>query len=252
MKDPTQRFSGRVDDYVRYRPRYPDTLLPLLQQEIALTPEWLIADLGSGTGFSAEPFLRNGNRVIGIEPNPQMRAAAERALAHVPAFTSHAGLAENTRLATSSVDMVLAGQAFHWFDPIRARGEFRRILRNEGWTVLLWNRRKTDSTPFLRAYEEMLNTFGTDYQMVRHDRLGPEEIEHFFGQTVERRVMPCVQILDLEGLVGRLLSSSYTPVAGDPDREPMLAEIARIFDEYQQDDRVRFEYATEVYFGRLH
>jgi SAM-dependent methyltransferase len=245
-----ERFSGRVDDYVRYRPRYPHELVPLLQREIGLEPEWRIADIGSGTGLSAEPFLRNGNVVWGVEPNAEMRAAAERVLAEWPGFVSVAGSAENSSLPGDSVDLVVAGQAFHWFDRESARAEFRRILRPHGWVVLVWNNR-SQASPFLRAYETLLEQFGTDYQEVRHDRLRQPVIEAFFGQAVQHHVMPCTQTFDFEGVRGRLLSSSYTPPADDPRRQPMIAELHRIFDRYQQDGQVLFQYETQVYFGRL-
>ena len=246
-----ERFTDRVADYVRFRPRYPYGLIPLLQREIGLTPAWQIADVGSGTGFSAEPFLQHGNPVTGIEPNPDMRAAAEEFLSEWPAFTSVAGTAEATGLADRCVDLVVAGQAFHWFDAERARAEFIRILRPRGWTVLLWNRRLLDRTPFLCAYEGLVTTYGTDYQAVRHDRLDGSRIDRFYGRSVPRHTMPNVQKLDYEGLKGRLLSSSYVPATAHPQHGAMLQALRRLFEEHQQNGTVSFEYETEVYTGRL-
>ena len=111
-------------------------------------------------------FLQNGNRVFGIEPNPEMRSAGERLLAEYEGFTSMAGSAEQSQLPDSSVDLVAAGQAFHWFDRQRARAEFQRILKPGGWVVILWNNRLTDTTPFLRAYENLLLSCGTDYAQI--------------------------------------------------------------------------------------
>jgi SAM-dependent methyltransferase len=248
--DSTRRFSDRVGDYLRHRPRYPRALIPLLKREIGLVPRWLVADVGSGTGFSAEPFLENGNRVIGVEPNAEMRVAGERLLAHWPGFTSRDGRAEATGLDDQSIDLIVAGQAFHWFDPLPTRAEFLRILRPGGWIAVVWNRRQTDTTEFLRAYETLLLRYGTDYQDIRHDRLGPESIAQFFGKPIEKHVLPFEQILDFEGLKGRLLSSSYTPAAEDPRRQPMLRELGVIFQQYAQDDHVHLLYDTEVYVGQ--
>src|SRR5689334_15561560 len=133
MVDPTLRFSNRVDNYSKYRPTYPSAVLDLLAAECGLTSNALIADIGSGTGLLAELFLTNGNRVVGVEPNREMRAAGERLLANAPGFTSVDGTAEATTLAAGSVDFVTAGQAFHWFDRALARVEFARILKPEGW-----------------------------------------------------------------------------------------------------------------------
>ncbi|MEX2283907.1 MAG: class I SAM-dependent methyltransferase [Gemmatimonadota bacterium] len=249
--DSKLRFSDRVEEYVRYRPRYPDALLPLIRSETGLLPDWMVADIGSGTGISAEPFLANGNLVLGVEPNAEMRAAAEPALAQWRNFRSIAGSAENTTLPDQSVDLILAGQAFHWFDRSAARAEFMRIGRPGAWTVLVWNRRETESTPFLKAYEGLLDRFGTDYQRVRHDRMDETVFADFFQSAFKLCTMPNAQEFDYVGLSGRLLSSSYTPGPTDARRQPMLEELRRIFDAHQRNDVVRFEYVTEVVIGRL-
>ncbi len=251
MTDPRRRFSGRVADYVRWRPGYPPGLVPLLRERTGLQPGWVVADVGAGTGLSAEPFLAHGNRVVAVEPNAEMRAAAVAWLGPRPGFHAVAGSAEATGLAEASVDLVVAGQAFHWFEPVRARDELARILRPPRWTALFWNTRHTGGTPFLDAYESLLLRHGTDYQEVRHDRDRSGALEAFFSAGYERHVLPNEQALDLEGLQGRLLSSSYTPPAGNPRRGPLLEEAAAIFAEHACADRVRLQYDTEVYLGRL-
>lgn len=251
MTDPRRRFSGRVADYVRWRPGYPPGLVPLLRERVGLQPGWVVADVGAGTGLSAEPFLAHGNRVVAVEPNAGMRAAAVARLGGRPGFHAVAGSAEATGLAEASVDLAVAGQAFHWFEPMRTRDELARILRPPRWTALFWNTRHTGGTPFLDAYESLLLRHGTDYQEVRHDRDRSAALEAFFRAGYERHVLPNEQALDLEGLQGRLLSSSYTPPAGDPRRGSLLEEAAAIFAEHARADRVRLQYDTEVYLGRL-
>ncbi|HEU5014136.1 MAG TPA: class I SAM-dependent methyltransferase, partial [Roseiflexaceae bacterium] len=210
--DSTQRFSSRVENYVKYRPSYPQEIIAALQQACGLTSDSIVADVGSGTGIFAELLLRNGNTVYGIEPNQAMRAAGEQLLQHFPRFHSVNGTAEATTLPAQSVDFITAGQAFHWFDPDRARREFARILRPGGWVALIWNERRSDSTPFLRDYEQLLRTYGTDYEASKHTNFDAELIRAFFApnpmfmQTFENQ-----QRFDYDGLRGRLLSSSYTP-----------------------------------------
>src|SRR3954447_4559397 len=126
--DPTRRFSNRVEDYIKYRPNYPRALVRLLEAECGMTGASVIADVGSGTGILSELFLKNGNRVYGVEPNREMREAGERLLASYTNFVSVDGRAEATTLDDASVDFVTAGQAFHWFDPPRTRREFVRVL----------------------------------------------------------------------------------------------------------------------------
>lgn len=249
--NPTQRFSSRVDNYIRYRPGYPAEVLQILKKDCGLATRWTVADIGSGTGLLSKMLLDNGNRVFGVEPNVDMRQAGERFLHSYPNFTSVAGSAEATTLADRSVEMVTAAQAAHWFDRSRARREFVRILKPGGWTVLTWNQRKTDSSPFLAAYENLLLTYGTDYQDVRHEHT-TADIDAFFAPSPFRsKILPNHQSFDYSALKGRLLSSSYTPQESDPRYVPMLRELRRIFDAHQTNGRVRFEYDTQVYFGQL-
>ena len=248
--DPTGRFSDRVADYVRARPRYPRELIPLLQERMHLTPGWVVADIGSGTGFSAEPFLLFGTVVYGVEPNAEMRAAGERMLGHYATFHSIAGTAEDTTLAAGSIDLVTAGQAFHWFERARARLEFTRILRPGGWITLFWNRRDVSSSPFARDYEALLERFGTDYQQVRHDNLNDADIAGFLGPDLQRAALANAQELDFDGLQARLLSSSYTPPAGDERRTAMLTELRELFDRHQQNGSITIDYTTDIFLAR--
>jgi SAM-dependent methyltransferase len=247
----TSRFSDRVENYVRYRPGYPPEVLEALKSECGLTKDHLVVDIASGTGIWTRMLLVNGNCVFGVEPNTEMRQAGERFLAEFAKFTSVAGTAEATTLSDASVDFVTAAQAAHWFDRERARREFARILRPNGWLVLLWNERITDSTQFLRDYENLLLAYGTDYQDVRHERTTAEVDEFFEPAPFRERVFAMRQEFDYTGLEGRLLSSSYAPGPSHPKHAPMLRELRRIFGAHAVEDRVRFEYKTRLYFGRL-
>jgi len=249
-EDPKERFSDRVDSYLRYRPRYPESLPRVLEEETGLDPTWIVADVGSGTGLSTEPFLDYGCQVFAVEPNTEMREAAERLLADRPGFASVAGSAEATGLDAESIDLAVAGQSFHWFDPLAAREELRRILRGAKWVSLFWNTRRTQGNDFLKDYEALLGRFGTDYQSVRHDRQR-DRVEGFFGGDFELRIEPNEQVLDREGLRGRALSSSYLPGPGHPEHEALLAALDELFDRHALEGAVRLAYDTEIYVGRL-
>ncbi len=247
----TSRFSDRVENYVRYRPGYPREILELMSSECGLKPSHAVADIASGTGIWTRMLLENGHQVYGVEPNADMRQAGERLLGTFVNFTSVAGTAEATTLPDHSVDFVTAAQAAHWFDRVKARQEFVRILTPGGWLVLLWNERLVDTTPFLREYEQLLLDFGTDYQDVRHERTTGAVNEFFDPLPYRERTFPMRQDFDYEGLEGRLLSSSYAPGPGHPKHEPMLAALRRLFEDRAVNGRVGFEYKTRVYFGRL-
>ena len=247
---PEERFSDRVENYVRYRPGYPPGILYLLRREAGLTPASVIADIGSGTGISTRLFLTEECAVYGVEPNREMRQAAECLLAGWPAFRSVDGTAQATTMADKSVDLIVAAQAFHWFNTPETRAEFTRILKPAGRIVLIWNERLTDAAPFLRDYEQLLLRFGTDYASVRHENTDASALAQFFAGPYAAHTFPNEQRFDFTALQGRLLSSSYAPAAGHPQHERMIAELRRIFDLHQSNGEVCFLYDTRVYLGK--
>jgi ubiquinone/menaquinone biosynthesis C-methylase UbiE len=251
MSDPIKRFTTRVETYAKYRPGYPDDLVDLLNSECELNEKSVIADVGSGTGILSELLLKNGNEVIGVEPNAAMRDAAETLLKGYPRFRSVDGSAEATTLPVKSVDLITAGQAFHWFDRPKARTEFLRILKPLAFVVLIWNDRRLASTPFLTAYEDLLQKYGTDYQQVSHLNVTGEISQFFAPGTFELRTFENSQRFDFESLKGRVFSASYTPEPGHPHFEPMIKQLREVFDANQIDSAVSFDYDTKVYYGRL-
>jgi len=276
MSDSTTRFSDRVEDYVKYRPHYPEAIIAYLQEVYSFLPSWDVADIGSGTGISAELFLANGNRVFAVEPNAEMRGKAEAGHAevgraeagHAPkaegrqrsggegrggpcgVFVSIDGTAEATGLAEGSVRLVVAGQAFHWFDAVKSRAEFVRILSPGGVVVLVWNERLAD-TAFEKEYDAFIGLHGKDYKTTNHRNITDGQIGSFYQPaTYVLKEFPNEQWFDFEGLKGRLLSSSYMPKTGD-GYAPMIRDLQGLFDKHQNGGRVRVGYDTKVYSGVL-
>lgn len=247
--EPTKRFTSRADNYVKYRPSYPVAMIHYLEQQYNLTPTSTIADVGSGTGLLTKLFLDNGNPVYGIEPNEAMRTAAEQFLADYPLFTSLAATAESTTLPDEAIDFVTAGQAFHWFDPAPTQQEFRRILRPQGHIILVWNTRHPDS-PFMEAYDELMERWSPRYREVRQGNDKDGDIGRFLSQQMEKVTFDNPTWLDLEGLRGRALSSSYAPLPDHPNHAPLMAGLDDLFARHQENGQVQFLYQTEVFIGR--
>jgi SAM-dependent methyltransferase len=246
-----ERFSDRVANYVKYRPGYPAGVLRLFEERLGLTPDSVIADIGSGTGLSARPFLDNGNTVYGVEPNAAMRAAAEEFLAGFSGFHSIDGTSDSTTLPDSSVDLVIAAQAFHWFEPEPTRREFKRILKPGGHVALIWNERQLDTTPFLREYEKLLLKYARDYAEVRHEKIDSGVLRAFFLADIEHASFPNEQEFDLAGLTGRVLSSSYMPSESDDNYEPMIKELNALFAKHAESGRIKVFYDTNVFYCEL-
>jgi SAM-dependent methyltransferase len=250
--DSTLRFSDRVSNYVRFRPSYPGALLEWLRADHGLSASWIVADVGAGTGISSRLFLEAGHAVIAVEPNAAMRAAAVEALGSNPRFRAIDAAADATTLPDASVHLVVAAQAFHWFDPEAVRREWARILRPDGLALVVWNSRRTSGTPFLDGYERLLREHATDYDQVAERYADEAAMRRWFGAGFRAaRSFENRQVMDLEGLRGRLLSSSYAPAPGHPGHEPMLAALQRLFELTASGGRVTFEYQTRAYLGTV-
>ena len=248
MNDTITRFSNRVVNYVKYRPGYPAEVLGLFETEMGLKRSSVLADIGSGTGLSAKLFLENGNTVYGVEPNAAMREAAEEYLRSFPNFISHNGTAENTNLDDASMDLVIAAQAFHWFDPYKTRGEFRRILKPGGYVALIWNERQLDTTEFLREYEMLLLKYGSDYHKVRHENIDQEKLTAFFETGFSHAIFANEQVFDFQGLRGRVLSASYMPAEDGPSFPALEKELRELFAKHSENDRIKVFYDTNIYY----
>ena len=251
--DPTIRFSTRVREYIKYRPGYPPGVWEMLRREIGLTESTAVADIGSGTGISAEPLLKQGNIVYCVEPNGEMRAAGEDLLGHYPGFRSVAGTGERTTLPARVVDVVQCAQAFHWLDKAKAAAEFRRICRPGGWVVLMWNDRSRDASRFLAGYDDLLVRYGIDYLKVAHEHspVTAEELSTLFAGPFALATFPNEQRFDLKGLRGRVASASYAPRPAQPGFVELFDGLGELFRQFNDGGKVRFEYQTKVFYGCL-
>lgn len=243
---PTQRFTDRVDSYVKYRPAYPSGAIRFFREKLGLKTAHSVADIGSGTGISTELFLKNGNTVYAVEPNQAMRQAAEAALDYYLGFHSRIGTAEATGLTSKSVDFIVAAQAFHWFKPQPTQTEFRRILKPGGYVALMWNDRKTTGNPFATGYAALTLKFGTE---TRHKTFLDAELRDFLGDY-QTEVIDNFHELDFPGVLGLVTSSSYMPNVDHPRYPQMREELRALFDANAVNGRIKMEYDTRIFHAR--
>lgn len=237
---------------MKYRPSYPKEAVDYLYDLVGLRPNSKIADIGSGTGIFSKLLLERGSDVIAVEPNQAMRAAAEQMLEGHPNLVTMSGSAESTGLPDQSVEFIVCAQAFHWFDRSSAQTEFRRILKPGGKVILIWNSRLTQGTSFREEYDQLLHTYGTDYEKVNHKTISQTMLLSFFKENTMRKAQfKMSQEFDFEGLKGRLLSSSYSPVAGHPNYNPLMTELRNVFDRNHQEGIILFDYETEIFWGEV-
>lgn len=252
MKDPKIRFGDRVDDYKKYRPSYPAEALMYVKEKCKIDKTWNVADIGSGTGISTRALLDCFQcNVFAVEPNANMRMQAEETLSDNVFFHSVDGSSEQTNLGNHSVNMAAAFQAFHWFDMQKSKLEFKSILTEPSWVLLIWNDRITNGSDFLEGYEKNLKAL-PEYSTVNHKNVEKKVIEDFMGTTeVIYQEFPNSQRFDFNGLKGRFFSSSYTPAVGTMEYQQQIEKLEHLFTATNRDGQIEILYKTQIYLGRL-
>lgn len=250
MGDNFERFSNKAEEYKIYRPSYPQALLAYLANDWGLGQKSIVADIGSGTGLFTALLLDRVRMVFGVEPNAEMRGAAEKRWTGNPHFVSVNGRAEETGLGAGTLDFITAAQAFHWFDPEKARKEFARILRKNGRVFLIWNKRSS-STDFMRAYDTFLHKNIPEFREKTYPHMGEKKIFSFLNEDPKSRQFPNSQLLDWQGLLGRFNSSSYAPPKGSGAHGVLVKKLKKIFDQYEKSGNISFLYETFVYSGKI-
>lgn len=253
MTEYSARFTGKAAEYARYRERYdPEVVLPLLREWCGLTPEWIVADIGAGTGMVGDLFRTNGNRVIAIEPNAEMRAACASLHAGDDGYAVREGAAERTGLADASVEMIAVGRALHWFDVGAAMREFRRILKLSGWVVILACGRAEDgraeNVAFKKLMQSSTNRDGElDPLLAVYRKLNSLFAGGRFHHAEAAREMR----LDWDQLRGLTLSLSHAPMPESAAFPGFEAELRGYFERFAQDGHVVLTAKTWVSAGQF-
>lgn len=244
----TKRFTNRSDNYVKYRPDYPPEIIELLQKEIHLDEFKDVADVGSGTGMFSRLFAKNGNITFGVEPNDEMRLKAEKSLGKYLNFISINGTAEFTNLADSSVDIVTAADAIHWFDMFKAKSEFSRILRDDGYCVIVYHITK-NNTPFMKEFNKLIKLLKKAEKS--DDEKFEKSVEKFFGpKKAKVKTLNSTHEMSFAELKGLVLSYAIMPEDGELHKKT-LKELKNIFDRNNLSGSVSMEYKIKILIGKI-
>lgn len=247
-------YADKSENYADFRPGYPAKAVSLISRRLARGRPLDIADVGSGTGIFTAQLLEAGHRVYAVEPEPRMRGRAEWALSTSAGFISVSGSAESTGLPDASIDLVTAAQSLHWFDPLRSRAEFGRIIRTGGGVAALWNERRRDGTPFRSELDILLRAMQADIVGERscYDVSAPVIAARFFGSSAhEWMSVPHQDWLEQQQFIGRIMSSSFAPIASHGRYAHWCATLGALFERHAQHGRVLIEYDTIIVYGVL-
>lgn len=247
-----ERFTGLGEEYAQYRPSYPAQCVDWLVAAAQLNENTPVADVGAGTGILTRLFLQRGIPVTAVEPNADMRAQAEAALAGMAGYTSMAGSAEKTGLKTHSVKLVTAAQAFHWFDPGGFAAECRRILKPGGQVAIIFNTRDA-SAPVVRAHDRAFEAHCPDYHSYKRSRgeTTPDKLAFFKGGRIVIQVFENPLEYSQEGYLGHVRSTSYFARLDAENQRLLLDELTESFHHYARDGVLHMPNCTEVYLGEV-
>ena len=251
VMDNTQRFSGRVSNYVKYRPSYPNVYLDYLESEIGFNRDSAVADIGAGTGILSKLLAPRVKTVFAVEPNAEMRLAAAEYCKDAPNVVVTDGSAEATTLPDSSVDFITAAQAFHWFKLEEARREFGRILKPGGRVALVWNVRDI-TKPFGSEYEQLIKQACLKY--IGSGGGSAETLAYrmlFKDGEYAFRIFPNDRRIDLETLIGYSLSTSYAPNRGDENYPGFIKNLMEIYGRFAENGGVLLSTTTQSYVGEV-
>lgn len=243
-------FTGKGELYYKYRPTYPKEIVKLLSNKYGFSRDMIVADMGCGTGALSTLFLNNGNKVICVEPNKDMLSTARKLLSKYKNVTFVNEKAESTNLNENSVDVIIAGQSFHWFNEEKAKFEFVRIIRSTNLAVLIWNDRDM-TDPFTYKYEMFIREFSKGYHGTGSTAISPERIYRLLNYNYEYYELDNFQKLNLNGLIGRYLSVTYSLKQEDSEYDKAISRLRALYNSNQENEEIKLKYITKIFIGRI-
>lgn len=197
-----------------------------------------MVDLGAGTGKLTRTLAALGHDVVAIEPLEEM---LDQLRANVPGVEALPGSAERIPVVDESADVLVAGQAYHWFDPELALPEIARVLRIGAAFGLIWNMRD-DKEPWLERLADVLGSETIDFGW----STGPIEESGFFG-PIETATFRHDQELDRATLLDLVASRSHVATAAPDERAEILETVGRIYDEAATENGVVLPYVAYAF-----
>lgn len=251
MNNNTDKFTDKASNYQSFRPSYPTELINYLYTRVGLSEKNTIADIGSGTGLFSAPLLQHGSTVYAVEPNTDMREAANTHLAQYPRFHSIAASAEHTGLPSQSIDFITVAQAFHWFDQLAFKAECQRLLKPNGKVILIWNGRDF-SHPVIQAEYELRQKYSSKQSKEDPSRFAKDWTAFFTDGICEYKTCRNDQLLSKEAFIGLTLSRSWAPTEQETAKyQEFITELTAIFERYQENQHIIFPQLTQCYVGTV-
>ena len=250
-KDSKKFYSGKQDDYSKYRPTYPIELFDFLSKEYNIKNKELV-ELGAGTGIFSKIVSSYCQKLYYVEPNADMINKGKDFCKDCSNIEFINKSAESTELPEKSVDMILAVQSFHWFDKTNVKKEVNRILKPNGDFAIIWNDWEADNNTFGKEYFSYISTWNNKLTGKKYQHKNVDDRKNFFQNgKYKTYTFSHSKNYTLNMVIGLSKSLSYAPKEGDEYYNEFIEGIIDIFNKYKKDDIVRFDFNTEMYIGKI-
>lgn len=242
-------FYNRANEYAIGRPTYPEEILKRLK-ELGIGRNSTIADVGAGTGLLTRMLSEIGCRILAVEPNIEMLSECKKYCSTITSIEYINEPAESTGIKEHSLDLIIIAQAFHWFDKELSKVEFKRILKEKGYVIFLWNDMQIDNE-FANEYINIIRKYKIKTTAAITNFDPDKEKYNFLGQSFEKIYYNNSQFLTIDGIIGNATSLSYTPSKLDSNYNQFVQELKKLFLKYQVDGKVIINYKTEMCIGQF-
>ena len=247
------KFNHLADIYEKYRPSYPQKYVEDIIEKCHLNFESLVADIGAGTGILTRQLLHNNLKVVGVEPNPDMRKVLKK-LETNKNFRAIEGTAEHTNIENNNIDLVVVAQAFHWFDKEKFKEECKRILKPNGSVWILWNQ-LDENEEIVKEQKRIDDQYTNRFQEVNgilSATKKEEKIQGFFKDNrYETKVVDNPLENNKERFIGSNLSKSYSLKKEDTNYNNYIKAFGEVFDKYSENGMVIIPNKTYGYLGKV-
>lgn len=249
--DSTKFYFGKQEDYSKYRPSYPKDLFEFLVKNYDLKSKDIV-ELGAGTGKFAKIASLYSNKIYYVEPNADMINKGKEYCNDCNNIIFVNNSAENTKLNNNIADIIFAVQSFHWFDKTTVKEEVKRILKPNGYFAIVWNDWEDENNEFSRKYFKYISEWNTKLTGRKYQHKNVDDRKNFFKEGMyDTYTFIHSKQYNLEMLIGLSKSLSYAPKKDEIYYDEFIKGIIEIFNKYQIDDYVRFDFHTEMYIGKI-
>ena len=248
--DNINKFNKMQNDYSKYRPNYSNEAIEYILNLQNVDNEFKVADIGAGTGKLSLPFVKRGLKLYGIEPNKDMYEKLLENMKEYSDFFGILGYSEKTYLDNKSIDLIVVGQAFHWFNIDEFKIECKRVLKDDSYIAILYNNGDY-SKEVINKIHELSRRYCPEYKGSSGGLYNNEDIFNNFFKEYNKIIFKNDYKLTLDQFIGLNFSASYAPKENEENHDIYLSKLEEVFNTYQEDGYLTMPNNTILRIGKI-